>query len=108
MHHAGYEVLRLAVFVGLGFFGVLPLPHAVYLNSWDDAWPFIWRLAFMGSLYIAGAAIYLFKFPERFWPGKFDIWFQSHAIWHCFVLAGAYTHYLSIVDFHLLRKAVGA
>lgn len=104
MHHAGYEVIRLGVFVGLGVFGILPLPHAVYLCGFEEIWPFIWRLALMGSLYLGGAAIYLFKFPERFWPGKFDIWLQSHAIWHCFVLAGAFTHYLGIIEYHNMRK----
>ena len=51
MHHAGFEVLRLAVFLGLGFFGVVPLPHGVYLIGWEAAWPYVWRLAFMGALY---------------------------------------------------------
>ena len=31
-------------------------------------------LLFMGSLYITGALFYAFRIPERFFPGKVDIW----------------------------------
>jgi adiponectin receptor len=29
MHHPGMETIRLALFLGLGLFGTIPLPHAV-------------------------------------------------------------------------------
>ena len=28
----------------------------------------------MGGLYIGGAQFYMYKIPERFFPGVFDIW----------------------------------
>ena len=31
-------------------------------------------LIFMGFLYITGALFYAFRIPERFFPGKVDIW----------------------------------
>ena len=31
-------------------------------------------LLFMGALYITGALFYAFRIPERFFPGKVDIW----------------------------------
>lgn len=31
-------------------------------------------LLLMGVLYIVGAQIYIYKIPERFKPGFFDIW----------------------------------
>jgi len=38
--------------------------------------------------------------PERFFPGKFDVFFQSHQLWHIFINVGnslsyfAWVHYL--------------
>ena len=69
----------------------------------------------MGFFYLGGVVVYVSKFPERMFPGKFDCtvrpplhshpWvlysdlsqFHSHAIWHCFVLAGAYAMYHVVV-----------
>ena len=33
-------------------------------------------LLFMGALYITGALFYAFRIPERFFPGKVDIWVE--------------------------------
>ena len=37
-------------------------------------------MVLMGVLYLTGALIYTTRMPERFFPGKFDIWFQSHQV----------------------------
>ena len=34
----------------------------------------------MGLLYLTGALLYATRMPERFFPGKCDIWFQSHQV----------------------------
>ena len=34
-------------------------------------------LLFMGALYITGALFYAFRIPERFFPGKVDIWVKK-------------------------------
>jgi adiponectin receptor len=34
----------------------------------------------MGLLYLTGALLYATRIPERFLPGKCDIWFQSHQV----------------------------
>lgn len=34
----------------------------------------------MGALYLTGALLYATRIPERFLPGKCDIWFQSHQV----------------------------
>ena len=36
-------------------------------------------LLFMGALYITGALFYAFRIPERFFPGKVDIWVKEKA-----------------------------
>lgn len=39
--------------------------------------------------YGCGIFFYLSRIPERFWPGKFDYFLQSHMNWHLCVVAGA-------------------
>lgn len=61
----------------------------------------------MGGLYILGAVLYGCRIPERFLPGKFDIWFQSHQIFHVLVIAAAFVHYHGMTNMalHRLTKA---
>lgn len=41
-----------------------------------------------GIVYIAGAMIYGFRIPEKFYPRKFDILGSSHQIFHIAVIVG--------------------
>ncbi|KAK2725344.1 hypothetical protein QYM36_001704 [Artemia franciscana] len=38
----------------------------------------------MGVLYIGGAVLYTLRIPERFYPGKCDIWFELSLGWRGF------------------------
>lgn len=53
----------------------------------------IW-LALGGAAYTLGALVYIFKKPD-FIPGVFGF----HEIWHVFVIAGSFAHYLLIAVF---------
>lgn len=53
-------------------------------------------LAAGGACYIFGAILYAARIPEKLSPGRFDLIGSSHQIFHMFVLAGSYCHYLSI------------
>ena len=52
---------------------------------------FLWRLVVMFGLLMAGTAVYVLQIPERWAPGRFDIWFHSHqvacvcVVWRLFV-----------------------
>lgn len=101
-----FRPVRAGVFIGLGLSGVIPAMHYVLVEGIERAinvaamgW-----LVLMAVLYIGGALIYAFRFPERLWPGKFDIWFQSHQIFHVFVVAAAFVHYhgISKIAYHRL------
>jgi len=35
---------------------------------------YLWPWMIGGTTYAAGAIVYALKIPERFYPGKFDIW----------------------------------
>ncbi|OAF65116.1 mPR alpha [Intoshia linei] len=92
---SSYRPIRAGVFIGLGLSGIIPAVHYVIT---DGFWKLFneasmgWLLL-MAFLYIFGAVIYALRFPERMYPGKFDIWFQSHQIFHVFVIAAAFVHY---------------
>jgi adiponectin receptor len=93
-----FRSLRVAVFIGLGVSGVIPCTHYILI---EGLWQAIYYAALgwlllMGFLYIAGAVIYALRVPERIFPGKFDIWFQSHQIFHVLVVAGALVHFHAI------------
>ena len=58
----------------------------------------------MASSYIVGVFIYISRVPERFYPGKFDFIGHSHNIWHLFVLAAAFFHYVGSLEVYHLRQ----
>lgn len=105
-----FRVYRAIVFVGLALVGTIPLIHHMILNGVMMSfklgamnWMFI-----MGFLYILGAVLYAARIPERFYPGKCDIWFQSHQIFHLLVVAAAFVHYHGISEMAIQRLAHGA
>lgn len=70
----------LGVFVGLGLSGIIPTLHYVISEGFLKAATIgqIGWLMLMASLYITGAALYAARIPERFFPGKCDIWVSGH------------------------------
>ncbi|PAA76042.1 hypothetical protein BOX15_Mlig021230g1, partial [Macrostomum lignano] len=104
-----YRPLRAGVFIALGLSGVIPALHYVILEGFYSAiyhasmgW-----LVLMALLYITGAVIYAVRFPERLFPGKFDLWFQSHQIFHVFVVAAAFVHFHGISEIANYRLTAG-
>lgn len=104
-----YRPLRAGVFIFFGLSGIAPATHYSIVNGWQksvDEAAMGW-LILMGLLYITGAMLYAFRIPERFFPGKVDILFHSHQIFHCFVIAGAFVHYHGISNMALYRLQIG-
>jgi hypothetical protein len=52
-----------------------------------------WLELLMGACYLTGAYIYAVAVPEKWKPGRFDVWMSSHNIFHILVVMGAYVHY---------------
>lgn len=100
-----YRPVRALLFVCLGLFGLVPTVHFLVQSGWSAgmAEASIHRVLIMGGLYILGAVLYGCRIPERFLPGKFDIWFQSHQIFHVLVIAAAFVHYHGMADMAVYR-----
>lgn len=85
---------RALMFVGLGASGVLPVCHALSVYGYqalDQQMGLTWVLL-QGFLYIAGAALYAARWPERNFPVTFDIWGSSHQLFHILILFAAASH----------------
>ncbi|KAI9673158.1 MAG: hypothetical protein M1817_003020 [Caeruleum heppii] len=90
---------RAAMFVGMGLSAVIPVIHGLFL--WDpsqlDRQIGLRWLLLEGFLYILGAGIYAARVPEKWAPGRFDIWGSSHQIFHVLVVAAAGAHLRGLV-----------
>ncbi|KAK6618592.1 hypothetical protein RUM43_012983 [Polyplax serrata] len=102
-----YRPLRTGLFMGFGLSGVVPAVHHAVSEGWFNAitQASLGWVILMGCLYILGAMFYTLRVPERFFPGKCDIW--SHQIFHVFVLAAAFVHYHGISEMASYRIMVG-
>jgi len=94
-----WRPFRAMMFVAMGLSAVFPVAQGVrtlgvdYMNK-TIALPW---LVTHGILYIVGATIYATRIPERWSPGSFDIWGNSHQIFHVLVLIAAGTHLTGLI-----------
>uniref|UniRef100_A0A0N4W6I9 Adiponectin receptor protein n=1 Tax=Haemonchus placei TaxID=6290 RepID=A0A0N4W6I9_HAEPC len=95
-----FRPLRAGIFVAMGLSAVFPAAHLLFVDGLDFLYmkaSLVWMLL-MGGTYIGGAAIYATRIPERFFPGRCDLWFQSHQLFHTFVIIAALIHFHSITE----------
>jgi len=100
-----YRTFRTLVFVGLGLVSALPIIHFLIMNGVSESirQGSLVKLVTMGGLYLTGAFLYAARIPERWLPGKCDIWFQSHQLFHVLVVAAAFVHYHGISEMAMRR-----
>lgn len=99
-----------------GFLGISNLIPAVFIfrmillaSEENDHIPFgadFVLLLSMGATYLFGLVFYILKIPERWVPYKFDIWFNSHAIWHFFVFLAAAEHFGALFLLYDRRQTI--
>jgi adiponectin receptor len=87
------------MFVLMGLSAVFPVLHGVRLYGVAELRKSIslYWVVTQGALYIAGAAIYAARVPEKWSPVKYDIWGSSHQIFHVLVVLAAATHLVGLV-----------
>lgn len=79
------DLLSTLVYILMGWFGVVMVqPLLKQIGFWG-----LVLLLVGGILYTLGAVFYLFDHSFRF----------AHAVWHSFVIAGSFAHYLVILLF---------
>ncbi|KAL7648112.1 UNVERIFIED_CONTAM: hypothetical protein RMT77_000013 [Armadillidium vulgare] len=104
-----YRPLRAVVFLTFGMSGIIPALHYTLVEGMNLAitkaslgW-----LILMGTLYVIGALLYAVRVPERWFPGKCDLWFHSHQLFHILVIAAAFVHYHGISEMAMYRLTHG-
>jgi len=102
--HAKLFKIRAAFFLMFGGYGLIPLPHLIYLEGFSTLWPLLWRILILGGLYVVGVGFYSSQFPESKFPGKFNYGLSSHVIWHMFVLSAGLMVYFSCLYAYRFRK----
>jgi len=106
-HRDSFSTFRLVLFAGTTLSGLVPAIHNTYLPILEFPLPGILsldeihsRVFLMYILYGIGFVLYVTKFPECFFPGKFDTWCSSHQLWHVFVFAATVAHYMNCLNIY--------
>lgn len=87
---------RIGVYLLLVGSGIFPTIHTIVAFPMNHtSLPILRGVGLMFFLYAAGLVIYLSKVPERWFPGRFDLWLHSHQLWHVFVLCSAVVHFFT-------------
>ncbi|KAK6056243.1 hypothetical protein COOONC_06250 [Cooperia oncophora] len=71
-----FRPVRATIFVAMGLSAVFPAAHLLFVDGLEFLYQkasLVWMLL-MGFMYIAGAAIYATRIPERWFPGRCDLW----------------------------------
>jgi len=100
-----FRPLRAGLFMSLGLSAVIPCCHFTIMEGF---WSAVYEaslgwMVLMAVMYISGALVYALRVPERFFPGKCDIMFQSHQIFHLLVVAAAFVHYHGVTEMAVQR-----
>jgi adiponectin receptor len=82
-------------------FSIIPLIHWITREGFysQEVQRTLPKVLITFLLFGVGFFFYVSKLPERWYPGKFDIAFQSHQIWHVFVVIAACWQYYTIIAF---------
>ena len=86
---AGIPIIHLAI-MGDRLIGYTPDLRLIF-----------WYLG--GITYVLGGILYIIRFPERIYPGKFDFFGSSHQLFHIMVVIAAFFHYIGSLDAYYAR-----
>ncbi|VDO29556.1 unnamed protein product [Onchocerca flexuosa] len=105
-----YRPFRAIIFIAMGLSSVVPALDILINNGLTyllNEASLFWFIL-MGFLYITGAVLYATRTPEKCFPGKFDLWLQSHQLFHMFVIAAALVHFYGISTTAVKRLEQGS
>jgi adiponectin receptor len=90
----------LTIMVGVNFLSMIHIIIMGFLASeTNDLMPFnlsLFLIFLSGIFFFIAISFFLSSFPEKYFPRIFDIWLNSHTIWHIFVFVGFLTFYFSL------------
>eukprot|EP00242_Pyramimonas_sp_CCMP2087_P006629 CAMPEP_0198215968 /NCGR_PEP_ID=MMETSP1445-20131203/53860_1 /TAXON_ID=36898 /ORGANISM="Pyramimonas sp., Strain CCMP2087" /LENGTH=321 /DNA_ID=CAMNT_0043891949 /DNA_START=83 /DNA_END=1046 /DNA_ORIENTATION=- len=93
-------LLSYPVFAFVIFSGLVPTYQFALMMRADaedrsmSNYVIVWSLLAMFACYALGMLVFTTRFPECFFPGKFDYVFASHQFWHLMVMLAFLVQYL--------------
>ncbi|GJQ15718.1 hypothetical protein GpartN1_g7509.t1 [Galdieria partita] len=99
------RLTRAFVFVSFGILSGLPIFHAGWLHGFHDV-EYMHHAKYMfimAGFYLLGAFFFATRLPERYHPGKFDLFFNSHNWMHICVLIAALIHWYGCMQSFIYR-----
>lgn len=91
--------IRGLMFVALATLCLIPFVHLMFFDIQGAVNYYVIQNKIYGLLcYLAGVIIYVKRFPEFIWPGKFCYLGSSHQIWHFLIVAAIVFHYWASLD----------
>lgn len=103
-----YRIHRMATFMTLSFFVIASLIHAAFKYGLVKVLGEEGVRFHFGFYFIALTAlvIYSIQFPERLMPGKFDIYFHSHQIFHILAMTGGFMQLHALYQIKLFTEKI--
>ncbi|CEP63389.1 PAQR-type receptor LALA0_S08e01310g [Lachancea lanzarotensis] len=104
-----WRAYRAALFVAFGLSALLPVIAGLIRYGFEETCARIqlkW-IVLEGIFYITGAVLYGTRFPECLSPGIFDIWGNSHQIFHVLVVVAALCHLKALLRTYELVHSTG-
>ena len=100
------RVIRGTMFLIFGICSGIPVIHISILGDKlkgynTDTRFLFWYLG--GITYIIGGILYITRYPEKIYSGKFDFFGGSHQLLHISVLIAAFFHYIACLDAYYSR-----
>ncbi|KAK0524301.1 inc metabolism membrane protein [Tilletia horrida] len=97
------KMWRVAVFLSMAFASLLPFTHAAYEHGLSKTASFVMPIVPSLLAYVFGIFIYALEIPERFAPGRFDIFGHAHQIWHASIIVAILLHWRAVIIWHQNR-----
>lgn len=109
-----FRIVRTVLFISMVLSAIIPISHFLlfilplkqeYTGGFHSEFnqEFFIGIIITVSLYGIGLLFWLTKMPERFFPGKFDLFLSSHNIWHAFIIAASSLWYSYCLNLYKVK-----
>ncbi|KAF5867439.1 putative hemolysin-iii channel protein [Botrytis fragariae] len=95
-----FRPYRTLMYAALGLSAVIFIVHSIIIYGIALQYKRLslgWIVG-MAGLNFVGALAYSLRIPEKYYPGRFDIYGNSHQILHCMVVLAALAHFAGLVQ----------
>ncbi|XP_037783855.1 progestin and adipoQ receptor family member 3-like [Penaeus monodon] len=105
-----WEWARVTLFTGWAVSGMLPTIHWTILHGGvrtGIVQVFLPRICMMYAISGTAVVVYMWKIPERYFPGRFDFIGASHQLWHLIIVAALVYWHQTGLEYAYYRMVFG-